>query len=103
MTNVVAPTIANLMSSWCCSASGRINRGRRAIVASVKDTTRQSTETGGAAPDLEPMLWYTRWSRQLPPRDCDENHVPGHDTMCPCQSHLRAGDVPSAHQHLWSR
>src|SRR5215207_3798445 len=45
MTKVVAPTIANLMSSWCRSKYGRIGRGSRAIVASVKDTTSECTET----------------------------------------------------------
>ena len=45
MTNVVAPTMANLMSSWCRSKYGRIGRGSRAIVASVKDTTTECTET----------------------------------------------------------
>jgi hypothetical protein len=33
-----------LMSSWCRSKYGRIGLGSRAIVASVKDTTGQSTE-----------------------------------------------------------
>ena len=48
MTKVVAPTIANLISSWCRSKYGRIGRGSRAIVASVKDTTAQSTEIDSA-------------------------------------------------------
>ena len=48
MTKVVAPTIANLMSSWCRSKYGRIGLGSRAIVASVKDTTGQCTEIGQA-------------------------------------------------------
>ena len=42
ITNVVAPTIANLINSWCRSAKGRIARGSRAIVASAKDTTAKS-------------------------------------------------------------
>src|SRR3954469_24833984 len=45
MTNVVAPTMANLINSWCRSAKGRIGRGSRAIVASVNDTMGQCTET----------------------------------------------------------
>src|SRR5690349_10828552 len=44
MMNVVPPTIANLISSWCRSAYGRITRGSRAIVASAKDTDSQCTE-----------------------------------------------------------
>ena len=38
MTKVVAPTMANLMSSWCRSATAG-SPGRRLIVASAKDTS----------------------------------------------------------------